>query len=88
MIDIQNATKTYGDKTAVSDFTAHVESGKITGFIGPNGAGKTTLIRMITGVLKPDAGSVTLDGKNIQTRRWRRSAPSDSYLILPTCCFG
>lgn len=68
MIDIQNATKTYGDKTAVSDFTAHVESGKITGFIGPNGAGKTTLIRMITGVLKPDAGSVTLDGKNIQTQ--------------------
>ena len=68
MISIQNVTKTYGDKTAVAGFTAQVESGKITGFIGPNGAGKTTLIRMITGVLKPDAGTLELDGRNIETQ--------------------
>ena len=86
MIDIQNATKTYGDKTAVSDFTAHVESGKITGFIGPNGAGKTTLIRMITGVLKPDGGLSRWMERISRHNRWRRSAPSDSCLILPTCC--
>lgn len=66
MIEIQNITKRFGDKTAVNDLSATIESGKITGFIGPNGAGKTTLIRMMTGVLKPDAGTITLEGKDIQ----------------------
>jgi ABC-2 type transport system ATP-binding protein len=67
MIKLDHVTKTYGDKTAVNDITFEVPTGAITGFIGPNGAGKTTTINMITGALKPDAGTITLNGKNIQT---------------------
>lgn len=67
MIEIKDITKRFGAKTAVDQFSARIESGTITGFIGPNGAGKTTLIRMMTGVLRPDQGEITLEGKNIQT---------------------
>lgn len=67
MIEIQNVTKRFGEKTAVNDISVTIPSGCITGFIGPNGAGKTTTIHMITGVLKPDAGTITINGKNIQS---------------------
>lgn len=65
-----------------------MESGKITGFIGPNGAGKTTLIRMITGVLKPDAGTLELDGRNIETQPLEAKKLFGLYRILPICCCG
>lgn len=65
MIDIQNVTKLFGEKAAVNDVSLEIPSGCITGFIGPNGAGKTTTIHMITGVLQPDKGIITLNGKNI-----------------------
>ena len=65
MIDIKNVSKTFGIKKAVNDITMEIPTGCITGFIGPNGAGKTTTINMITGVLQPDTGSITLNGKDI-----------------------
>ena len=65
MIEIEHLTKTYGDYKAVNDCTWTVRDGAITGFIGPNGAGKTTLMKMVTGVLKPTAGSVRLNGIDI-----------------------
>ena len=65
MIKIDHVTKKFGSKTAVNDFTADIDAGTITGFIGPNGAGKTTMIRMMTGVLVPDAGSIELEGVDI-----------------------
>lgn len=67
MIQIDHVTKRFGDKTAVNDLTADIDAGTITGFIGPNGAGKTTLIRMMTGVLTPNQGTITLEGTDIQT---------------------
>ncbi len=66
MIEIKDLTKYYGDFKAVDNITFTVPSGKIVGFLGPNGAGKTTTIKMITGVLTQDAGSVSIDG--IDTR--------------------
>lgn len=65
MIKIEHVTKKFGEKTAVNDISLDIPSGCITGFIGPNGAGKTTTIHMITGVLAPDEGEITLNGKNI-----------------------
>ena len=65
MIDIKHVSKTFGIKKAVNDITVEIPTGCITGFIGPNGAGKTTTINMITGVLQPDTGSITLNGKDI-----------------------
>lgn len=66
MIELTDVTKRYGDKVAVDCCTATIPSGSITGFIGPNGAGKTTTINMITGILKPDGGSIRLNDIDIQ----------------------
>ena len=61
-INIREASKRFGSHTAVDGFSLDVASGTIYGFLGPNGAGKTTTLRMITGILAPDAGNVTVLG--------------------------
>jgi ABC-2 type transport system ATP-binding protein len=68
MVRIDNVVKTYakGKVRAVDDITLHVRRGEIFGFIGPNGAGKTTTIKMITGILRPDSGTIAIDGLDIQ----------------------
>ncbi len=64
-IRLDNVTKRFGSHTAVDRLSLDVSSGTIYGFLGPNGAGKTTTLRMITGILKPNSGSLTvLDGEN------------------------
>jgi len=67
LLNITNVSKTYGNNTvkAVDNVSLEVTSGKILGFIGPNGAGKTTTMKMITGILKPDAGVITINGHDI-----------------------
>ncbi|MEJ0022528.1 MAG: ABC transporter ATP-binding protein [Alphaproteobacteria bacterium] len=56
VIDVRGLTKTFGDKTVVDNLDLQVPAGAIYGFLGPNGSGKTTTIRMVCGLLKPDAG--------------------------------
>ncbi|MGH9780906.1 MAG: ATP-binding cassette domain-containing protein, partial [Candidatus Acidiferrales bacterium] len=51
MIEVQDLTKSFGDKTAVDHITFSVRKGEILGFLGPNGAGKTTTMRVLTGYL-------------------------------------
>ena len=62
MIDFDHVVKQYGKSSvrAVDDLTLHVGKGQLFGFIGPNGAGKTTTIRLLTGILQPTSGSVTI----------------------------
>ncbi len=62
-IEISHLTKRFGAFTAVDDLSFVVEPGRITGFLGPNGAGKTTTLRMALGLVRPTAGSVTIDGR-------------------------
>ncbi|MBM3269318.1 MAG: ABC transporter ATP-binding protein [Candidatus Sericytochromatia bacterium] len=62
MISVENLTKRYGDRPAVSDVSFTVKKGEILGFLGPNGAGKSTTMRMITGYLSPSSGRVTVGG--------------------------
>ena len=62
MITLQNLTKRYGSFTAVDDVSITVPTGGIFGFLGVNGAGKTTTIRMMTGILRPTSGSITIGG--------------------------
>ncbi len=62
MIRVQNLIKTFGDVTAVAGITFDVRPGEIFAFLGPNGAGKTTTIQMLTTLLRPTSGSITLDG--------------------------
>ncbi|MGH3154250.1 MAG: ABC transporter ATP-binding protein [Streptosporangiaceae bacterium] len=63
MIEARGLSKRYGDKLAVDDLSFTVRPGHVTGFLGPNGAGKTTTMRMILGLDRPTAGSVTIDGQ-------------------------
>ena len=66
MIEIQGARKSFGDKVAVEGLDLTVRDGEIFGFLGPNGAGKTTTIRMIAGLLRPDAGAVLVDRVDVR----------------------
>ena len=63
MIKSENLKKLYGATVAVDDMSFEVQKGKTFGLLGPNGAGKTTTIKMLCGLLKPDAGTITLNGK-------------------------
>ena len=56
-IDVHGLTKRYGGRAVVDDFSLQVRTGRICGFLGPNGSGKTTMIRMLCGLLTPDAGA-------------------------------
>jgi ABC-2 type transport system ATP-binding protein len=67
-IDVAGLTKRFGDKTVVDDFSMQVPRGQIYGFLGPNGSGKTTTIRMLCGLLTPDAGRGTCLGHDILTQ--------------------
>ncbi|MEV5803375.1 ABC transporter ATP-binding protein [Streptomyces collinus] len=62
MIEAQQLTKRYGEKTAVDGLDFTVKPGTVTGFLGPNGAGKSTTMRMIVGLDAPTSGSVTVNG--------------------------
>ncbi len=66
MIEFKNVSKTYNQTLkAVDDLSLVVPDGKIVGFIGLNGAGKTTTLKMLTGILAPDNGSITINGFDI-----------------------
>ncbi|MEU3856531.1 ATP-binding cassette domain-containing protein [Streptomyces sp. NPDC028722] len=69
MIDAQQLTKRYGEKTAVDGLDFAVRPGTITGFLGPNGAGKSTTMRMIVGLDAPTSGSVTVNGRHYARHR-------------------
>lgn len=66
-IDVHGMTKRFGDRTAVNRIDLQVRTGEICGFLGPNGSGKTTFIRMLCGLLRPDAGSGTCLGYDVIT---------------------
>ena len=65
MIQVNNVTKTFEGFKALDGLTMKVERGSIYGLVGPNGAGKSTILRHITGVYRPDSGSVLVDGQSV-----------------------
>lgn len=67
MLEVRNITKKYGNLTALKDFSFSFDKGDIVGFIGPNGAGKSTAMKIITGCIAPDDGSVKINGFDILT---------------------
>ncbi len=68
MIEITNLSKRFGELTAVDGVSFQVVRGDVLGFLGPNGAGKSTTMKMITGFIAPDAGSVVVGGDDISLR--------------------
>src|SRR5215813_4109111 len=67
-IDVRGMTKRFGQRIAVDHLDLQVRQGEICGFLGPNGSGKTTTIRMLCGLLRPDAGSGTCLGQDVLTQ--------------------
>jgi ABC-2 type transport system ATP-binding protein len=65
MIDVNALVKTYGSKRAVDGVSFSVKRGEILGFLGPNGAGKSTTMKMITGFIRPDSGTASVDGVDV-----------------------
>lgn len=65
MIDVKGLVKTYGKKHAVNGVSFTVRKGDILGFLGPNGAGKSTTMKMITGFLRPTAGTAVVNGYDV-----------------------
>ena len=68
-IEVEGLTKSFGKKKVVDNLSMRVERGMIYGFLGPNGSGKTTTIRMLCGLLTPDAGHGTCLGYDILTQQ-------------------
>lgn len=65
MLEIDNISASYGDIKALRNLSLHIEKGKIVSLIGPNGSGKTTLLNTISGLIKPDDGTINFVGKRI-----------------------
>jgi ABC-2 type transport system ATP-binding protein len=67
MIEVENLSKSYGDKLAVDELNFVVQPGMVTGFLGPNGAGKSTTMRMIAGLDEPTAGRILVNGADYRS---------------------
>ena len=63
MLQVDSLKKSYGDLVAVNGVSLHAGAGEIIGLLGPNGAGKTTTVSMIAGLVRPDSGSVRIEGR-------------------------
>ncbi|RAH98170.1 LPS export ABC transporter ATP-binding protein [Acuticoccus sediminis] len=78
---VTGLAKTYGRRTVVRDVSLHLSQGETVGLLGPNGAGKTTVFYMITGLIKPDKGAITLNGFPItHLPMYRRARLGIGYL--------
>lgn len=88
LLEAKRLVKAFGRRTVVKGADIRLESGTIVGFLGRNGAGKTTIFQMIVGLLRPDAGSIELDGRAIT--RWptgKRAAAGVTYLPQESSVF-
>ena len=82
LLTCRNLTKQYGNLLALGGVNITLESGKIVGLLGPNGSGKTTLIKILNGLLTPNAGEVLIDGKvpGVETKKIVAYLPDNIYL--------
>ena len=62
LVQVERISKSYGEQIAVNGVSFSIAPREIVGFVGPNGAGKSTTLRILTGLLAPDSGTVLLDG--------------------------
>ena len=80
-LQARHLKKTYGSRTVVHDVSLAVDNGEVVGLLGPNGAGKTTSFYMIVGLVRADAGEITIDGQSVEHMPiHRRSRLGLSYL--------
>ncbi|NOT08322.1 MAG: LPS export ABC transporter ATP-binding protein [Gemmatimonadales bacterium] len=80
--------KSFKRRAVVNDVAVNVSQGEIVGLLGPNGAGKTTTFYLITGLIRPDAGTITLDGKDLtEAPMYRRARAGIGYLAQEPSVF-
>lgn len=88
ILKIEDISKTFKKRTVVNGVSFHVESGQVVGLLGPNGAGKTTSFYMVVGLVKPDAGHIFADNKEItQLPMYKRARSGLSYLAQEPSIF-
>lgn len=82
ILECKGITKKFGYLEALSDVDLTLEAGRIVGLLGPNGSGKSTLIKLINGILTPNAGTILIDGKpvGIETKKIVSYLPERTYL--------
>ena len=79
-LQVRGLRKAYGEKVAVADLNLDIPASSFFGLVGPNGAGKTTTLKMCTGLLRPDAGAVWVDGAEV----WHNLARTKAVIgVLP-----
>ena len=87
-LEAQGLVKIYKGRRVVNDVSVQLEQGEIVGLLGPNGAGKTTTFYMITGLVRPDDGQITLDGRDItEEAMYRRARMGIGYLAQEPSVF-
>ena len=87
-LEAHGLVKTYRGRRVVDDVSVHLEQGEIVGLLGPNGAGKTTTFYMITGLIRPDAGRIMLDRRDISPEpMYRRARMGIGYLAQEPSIF-
>jgi lipopolysaccharide export system ATP-binding protein len=87
-LDVRSIAKSYDKRTVLHDVSLHVERGEVVGLLGPNGAGKTTSFYSVMGLVKPDAGRIFLDGRDITSLpMYRRAIMGLGYLPQETSIF-
>ena len=83
LLELKHVSKRYGDTDVLRDINLTVDRGEFVAIVGYSGAGKTTLISLIAGLIKPDRGSVTLDGKPVTSPGPERALVFQNYSLLP-----
>ena len=81
MIQVENVSKSYGSRQVLQPTTLHVESGRTHALVGESGSGKSTLLRLIMGLIRPDSGTIRIDGKPLTPETARRMRHSIGYVI-------
>ena len=87
-LEVRSIAKSYDKRAVLHDVSLHVERGEVVGLLGPNGAGKTTSFYSVMGLVRPDAGRIFLDGRDItQLPMYRRAILGLGYLPQETSIF-
>ena len=83
MLKCEHLVKKYITTTAISDLSLEIEPGHIYALLGPNGSGKSTLMKIIAGLVKPDSGTITIDGVPMTYRSKKDIAymPTEAFLL-------
>jgi NitT/TauT family transport system ATP-binding protein len=83
IVEVRGISKTYGDIEALRSIDLDFPRGKLTSLLGPSGCGKTTLLKIIAGLIKADAGAITVNGKQVSAPGPERAFVFQDFALMP-----